>query len=433
MTDLRVIVADQPLATLSQGTGGRLRLTYDDAWRRSTHAFPLSLSLPLAEDDHRHNAIKNYLWNLLVEQPMAREELARRFGVSPANPFALVTHVGEDLAGAVQMVPVDAVERLQKREGVVPISAAKLANHLDRLQRSPGAMQIDAGSDAGYFSLAGQQPKKALCWMGGRWYEPRGRTPSTHIIKPAASWLDAPVENEHFCLRLARAAGLKSVTSQIVTVGAQRAVVVERYDRVRLIDGARARLDTRGGKVHRVHQEDFCQVFAMRPEEKYQERGGPGMRDIMRRLQGSARPEADRMAFMWACAFNYLIAGVDAHAKNFSILIGDGGIYRLAPLYDIMSALAYDHDYYCKLAMSIGGESLWRKIGPAHWRAEARACGYDDAAAVEHVRSLAAALPAHASATLAECRDSGLDTPLLANIVDALADRCGALAADFTA
>jgi len=42
-----------------------------------------------------------------------------------------------------------------------------------------------------------------------------------------------------------------------------------------------------------------------------------------------------------ALALNWLIAGTDAHAKDFSILISVGAQVRLAPLYDIASILPY--------------------------------------------------------------------------------------------
>jgi serine/threonine-protein kinase HipA len=55
------------------------------------------------------------------------------------------------------------------------------------------------------------------------------------------------------------------------------------------------------------------------------------MRQIMDLLSGSGRPSEDRDRFMRACAFNFVIAGTDAHAKNYGLLLAAGGRYRLAP------------------------------------------------------------------------------------------------------
>jgi serine/threonine protein kinase HipA of HipAB toxin-antitoxin module len=53
---------------------------------------------------------------------------------------------------------------------------------------------------------------------------------------------------------------------------------------------------------------------------------------------GGHREDVDR--FLLALGFNWLIVGPDAHAMNYSLLIADN-VVRLAPLYDIASALPY--------------------------------------------------------------------------------------------
>jgi len=59
-----------------------------------------------------------------------------------------------------------------------------------------------------------------------------------------------------------------------------------------------------------------------------------------------------------------LIAGTDAHAKNYSLLLS-GPQVRLAPLYDVASILPYDEFDLrkVKLAMKIGGEYKLSQIG----------------------------------------------------------------------
>ncbi len=85
-------------------------------------------------------------------------------------------------------------------------------------------------------------------------------------------------------------------------------------------------------------QEDFCQVLNVPSAHKYESQGGPGIRDIMSCLLGSANADHDRRNFMKAQVLFWLLAATDGHAKNFSVFIEDGGSFRLAPLYDIMSA-----------------------------------------------------------------------------------------------
>jgi serine/threonine-protein kinase HipA len=83
----------------------------------------------------------------------------------------------------------------------------------------------------------------------------------------------------------------------------------------------------------------------------------------------SGRPQEDVQRFVDAPAFNWLIAGTDAHAKNYSLLIGAEGRARLAPLYDIASILPYDFDMQkVRLAMKVGGIYRLRDVGPHQWR-----------------------------------------------------------------
>src|SRR5205814_1903999 len=115
----------------------------------------------------------------------------------------------------------------------------------------------------------------------------------------------------------------------------ERVIVVERYDRQRTTDGA----------VARIHQEDLCQALGVMPTAKYQNEGGPTPEDIVALLRHNVSPAAaaaesvDRFAGM--LAFNWIIGGTDAHAKNYSVLL-HGPQVRLAPAYDVASALVYD-------------------------------------------------------------------------------------------
>jgi serine/threonine-protein kinase HipA len=66
----------------------------------------------------------------------------------------------------------------------------------------------------------------------------------------------------------------------------------------------------------------------------------------------------------------WLLAAIDGHAKNFSILLTPGG-YKLTPLYDVMSAAPYPalSDHKVKLAMAVGDRRHYRlkEIQPRHF------------------------------------------------------------------
>ncbi len=418
MSELRVLIDENEIGSLFQDKGGKLRFVYDFEWRNRVDAIPLSLSMPLTGIQFGHKIVTPFLWNLLPDREATLRQIADEHGISARNPFALVGARGEDLQGAVQIVPPERIPHLKKRERVVRISETQLHDVLLNRMRAMGATHV--GEDSGFFSLAGAQPKMALCLINGRWYEQRGYTPSTHILKPAMPDLKEQVENEHFCLKLGEAVGLPMVRSEVRTVADLKALLIERYDRVRILGHKRLDLTGSGGRVHRLHQEDMCSALSIHPEKKYQHLGGPGMKAIMELLAGSGAPGIDRERFMRACAFNYVIAGIDAHAKNFSVLTEGGGRYRLARFYDVISALPYDAKTYSRLAMAVHGERRYTAIYPTHWEKAAAEWRYDKEAAVDHVREYIAALPDHAATVQKNCEGDGLRMEVIGQLAEAL-------------
>jgi serine/threonine-protein kinase HipA len=419
---LALLMSDQPMGVVER-LGDKLSFTYDDTYRNRVDATALSFSMPLAKARHDDPVVSSFLWGLVSDNERTIADKARRAQVSPNSIMQLLAAYGEDLPGALQAGLPETIESFAIRQGVTSVSGAKLAAFIDELLRSPGATQIT--EHGGRFSLAGAQPKKALNWTNGRFYEPQGRTPSTHILKPAIPDLQGQVENEHFCLRLASAVGLKAARSAVVTIGSTPVIVVERYDRVRFRGLDRVKLTDSGGVVHRIHQEDFCQALGIHPTLKYENQGGPGMSAVMDVLAASARAGEDRDLFMRACALSFVVGGTDAHAKNYSLLHAPGGSFRLAPLYDVISILPYeDRHRDRKLGMSVGGEYRYDKIEPKHWAREAEACGYDADAAVGCARDLLVRLPDAASDVLARCKEDGLASEQLDRLVRLLAQRC---------
>lgn len=428
--ELRVLIDGSAIGVITQDRRGRFNFSYDDAYRRKASAIPLSLSMPLSVADHGDKAVAPYMWGLLPDNDETLAALGRHFGASPRNPFALLSAVGEDLQGAVQMVPPDRLDDLKKREGVTPLSREAIAEGFTELLRDPGAIQFTRSG--GQFSLAGAQRKKALYLVNGKWYEPRGRTPTTHILKPPITGLAGQVENEMFCIRLAPRLGLPAPRCWTEKFGDIPVVVIERYDRRRMSGRKLLPIDSAGGEVHRGHQEDCCQALKVMPRDKYQSDGGPGMASIMELLSGSGRPSEDRDRFMRACALNFVIAGTDAHAKNYGLLLSAGGRYRLAPLYDIASWLPYSKDKRKdRLAMSVDGYYHIDRILPRHWEAQARKCGFDADRAVAHIRDLIARTPGEARRLLSECKKEGSATADLSKLVTLLVDRCTILATNF--
>jgi serine/threonine-protein kinase HipA len=414
-SELIVLLNERSTGIVRQDRRSRLKFVYDDEWREARGAYPLSLSMPLAASEHDHAVIDAYLWGLLPDNEFILGKWAQKFQVSARNAFALISNVGEDCAGAVQFVRPERLDGLLAAgPGEIDwIDEQDIASRLKTLRADHSAWRRP--QDTGQFSLAGAQPKTALYYENGRWGVPSGRMPTTHILKPPTGEFDGHAENEHFCLALARKLGLPTAGSSIQRFDNEIAIVIERYDRRRTANG-----------VIRAHQEDICQALGIPPTKKYQNEGGPGIADIVTLLEGASTAARDDIdTILRAAALNWLIAGTDAHAKNYSVLIGAGGRARLAPLYDLASALPYDEfDFQkLKLAMKIGGEYRLRDIGKRQWMKTAETLKIDAEAMLALVSEIAAAMLDAADQVRRTIQNQGVTHPVIDKAAKRIAAR----------
>jgi serine/threonine-protein kinase HipA len=402
MNELRVLVDGELLGTVAQRASGDLVLTYERLWQERGDSLPLSLSMPLAQREHGDRVVRPFMENLLPDSAQILDRWARQFHVSARNPFALLAHMGEDCAGAVQFIRPDRYDEVVNAgQGDIEwLTEEEVGARLRDLVEKHGTGRLPG--DRGHFSLAGAQPKMPLLFDGGRWGIPSGRMPTTHILKPPAQQdLEGFDISEHLCLRLAKELGLAVAESRVQSFAGQDALVVARYDRLRIGEG----------RVMRLHQEDTCQSLGVSPLRKYENEGGPGPADIVTLLlRESDDAETDVAAFLDALALNWVIGGTDAHAKNYSLLLSAGSV-RLAPLYDLISILPYPHRVHYReaaLAMRIDREYRVWKIRRRHWEGLAARCDLDPDPVIERVGQLAAAVPAAIERAAADVRSEGV-------------------------
>jgi serine/threonine-protein kinase HipA len=406
--ELLALADTREMGRVVRDRNGKISFTYDPGWQGAADAFPLSLSMPLGLAEHSHSKIDPFLWGLLPDNDRVLDQWGRRFHVSARNAFGLIANVGEDCAGAVQFVQPERLEAVRRRSpaDVEWLTTAIIAQRLRALRADHAAWRLPR--DTGQFSLAGAQPKTALLFLNGRWGLPSGRVPTTHILKPPTGEFDGHAENEHFCLELGRALGLTVPNSRIMRFAEELAIVVERYDRLQI-----------HGRFQRIHQEDMCQALALPPTRKYESEGGPGVRQIVELLRlFSSSAEEDVWRFIDTVAFNWLIAGTDAHAKNYAVLLGSGGQVRLAPVYDLASVLPYpDFDPRgIRLAMKLGGEyKLW-EIGARQWQKLAKEVRLEEQELLGRVVAMAEALPEQVAHTAARMREEGLKHAILGRL-----------------
>lgn len=341
---------NQRVGELTKLANGAHTFKYAAEWLASRYARPLSLSLPLQRGNITSDAVFNFFDNLLPDSPIVRDRIVKRYHAKSRQPFDLLSEIGRDSVGAVTLIPEDETV-------TCPIMAWEKLTEA-RLEEVLTAYKADI---------------------------PLGM---------ATLDLSQSVDNEYYCLLLAKELGLNVPDAEIIKAGRVRALAVERFDR---------RWNTERTVLLRLPQEDMCQTFGLPSSVKYESDGGPGIAQIMAFLMGSSEALKDRYDFMKFQVFQWLIGATDGHAKNFSVFIQAGGSYRLTPFYDIISAFPVlggtgIHISDLKLAMGLnaskGKKTAIDKIYPRHFLATAKVLKFPEVQMHEILSDFARMIPA---------------------------------------
>lgn len=411
------------------------RLGYFDEWLADEQARPLSLALPFLPGNapYRGQIVTDYFDNLLPDNDAIRRRLALRHQAGGTDAFQLLTKLGRDCVGAIQLLAEDETPSdLYEINGKV-LNTAGIAQRLRSTTSDQALGQGDRDEDL-RLSIAGAQEKTALLRHGGQWLLPHGSTPTTHIFKLPLGLVGhmqadmrTSAENEWLCSKIMDAYGIAVAGCEIENFEDQKALVVERFDRTPASDGS---------WIIRLPQEDMCQATATSPLRKYQADGGPGIARIMELLLGSDHADRDRKNFFKTQIIFWVLAATDGHGKNFSIAHLPGGRYRATPIYDVLSAHPVIgtgknkiSPQKAKLAMAVRGSSnhyLIEKIRRRHWIAQAQQVGLGAAAAeqlIEEVIESTAAVIGKVGAMLPD----GFPADLAEAVVSGMKRHCAKL------
>ena len=123
------------------------------------------------------------------------------------------------------------------RVDVVPVDDAEIERLLGAVTAEP-VLNIDEDFEVFRISIAGAQEKTALLRQHGKWSCPLGATPTTHILKLPLGIvggglqldMSESVENEWLCGQILRELGFSVAKTEMAVFGAQKVLVVERFN-----------------------------------------------------------------------------------------------------------------------------------------------------------------------------------------------------------
>ncbi|MCD2448845.1 type II toxin-antitoxin system HipA family toxin [Methylicorpusculum oleiharenae] len=348
---LNIFAGDLLVGYLSESTAKGMSFVYAPAWLANADAMSLSSDLPLSDQTYHGEPVVAFFENLLPEGDVL-EFISKAIQISSGNTFGLLERFGGDTAGAFSLLPEGM--RPSHEPHYLPVRPQDI---LEWFQRSRG-IPLNINGEQARMSLSGAQDKMTVFIDSkGNVSIPLGAAPSSHIIKPSVKHRqDVPCTaiNEAMVMMLARR--IKLEVADVRYWPELSAVVVARYDRE--ID--------KDNRLHRLHQNDLCQVLGVPSSMKYESEGGPSLKTCFEAvLKHSSQPAIDKRRLIEWVIFNFLVGNMDGHAKNLSLMTA-GKNTQLAPFYDMVCTAVYGN-LSQKFAFKIGGENRPKWMMARHW------------------------------------------------------------------
>jgi serine/threonine-protein kinase HipA len=343
------------VGALYERRGDKLVFQYDTSYL-SQSVEAIFLCLPLQAEPFTPAISRVVFEGMLPENEAIRAAMSRIYETPIENIWGLISAIGRDCAGAISIVPTGEKPPISigsDADAVDWLTETMLAEELANLKIRPLGTQ---NNKRRRISLAGYQEKMAVrITQSGQISVPLDGAPTTYILKPDRSDFTGLAINEHFCMTLGARIGLNVAKTELRRAEDIQYLAVARYDRL-IQDQA----------IYRIHQYDFCQAIGLPPYKKYEEDGGPSVRDCFSLLENSTKRKEDITQFIQALAFNIFIGNCDAHSKNYSFLVTNEGL-RLAPLYDIFCTKAFPTLSH-HLSMKIGDVQIVDRVRWRHWQ-----------------------------------------------------------------
>ena len=276
-----------------------------------------------------------------------RRAIARQIGIERDDDFALLQFLGEDLPGAVLLVPGEpsvalapgsdrASERvIQDRDGKLRFSLAGMQWKLS-VREQDRKLALPVRGETGAFiakfpsPMYASLPRVELATM--RWAQLSG--------------IDVPP------IRLAKVTEFVDLPQEVPT-SEDTVFLIERFDRL--------------AGVGRVHIEDFGQVLDCAADDHIYDARYEHIAAFLSYL-----PPEDLRAFCERLVFCVLCGNTDAHLKNWSLIYPDARHPRLSPAYDLVASMLYEPARLQDLALSLNNSRRFQDVSVDSFRPLAR-------------------------------------------------------------
>lgn len=297
--------------------------------------------------------------HLLPQGPL-RRAITRRAGIDEGDVFSLLYILGEDLPGAVRMLPTRPAP-VRRVPAAPPASSTTI--HLSALAGVQWKLSVRPGERGLVLPLRGETGS----WIA-KFHDPNfpelPRIEFATMCWAKLSGVRVPP------LRLGRVEEIAELPAGIPT-GNGTIYLIERFDR--------------GPDDLRIHMEDMGQILDRPPGDAQFHGSYEQIAAVLAAVAPqSVREYCERLVFCLACG------NTDAHLKNWSVVYPDRRHAVLSPAYDIVAAVLYPPRMVGdKLALTLGGADAFESVTAASFQRLAGVSGLDFAEVEGWVRAAA--------------------------------------------
>jgi serine/threonine-protein kinase HipA len=326
---LNVFVQGAPVAVLESADGFEHHLTYLQGVRPEQF---VSLQMP----------VRGPSWSWPALHPFFQVSLPEGFLLSVLKE-QLGPHLGASALDLLCVVGHNLIGRVQVGRGEQPNATAAAAD-LGSLLHGEQSQQV-------FLELMTRYAASGVSGVVPKFLTPetealfRKGTVATerHIVKASSEHQPYVALNEHLCMTAAARTGV-AVARTLVSDDGQ-VLIVERFD-----------IDPDTGR--RRGFEDFCSLLGLAPDDKYEatwERVARLARDYVH----PARLLEANTHLAVTLLLTFALGNADCHTKNLALVYDSFEDVKVAPVYDMLTILAYDRYANNPPGMFVDGRKSW--------------------------------------------------------------------------
>lgn len=299
----------------------------------------VSLTMPVRTESYPWDDQLHPIFQMNLPEGYLLQVLQEEFGpIIGANPVALLSVIGRNMVGRLQVAP----------PGASLYEPAKSIEVADLLKGD--------NSEEAFSQLVRQHAKSGVSGVLPKFLDTEEKKQSTglgqhkkstiltheHIIKGASSRLPYATANEHLCMQVASRI-VDCAKTELSEDG--NVLVVHRFD-----------VDKNGKPLRAL--EDFCALLGLRPSAKYETTWERIAKAVRTYVQGAYHHETfQKLAAM--LLLTYALKNADCHSKNVALLYTSRADALLAPAYDFFTTSVYSGYQDNPPGISFMGKKTW--------------------------------------------------------------------------